>query len=275
MADDGAEPYTDNPELSFFGLRVPAPSRHTDTLTAALSVTAWTAVGGAAIGSFMAQVPATMLTREDKSRTLPGKILRRAAVLACKVNPMWDFRIHGAMPNYVPGKTVVVSNHVSNSDPFLICHLPWEMKWLGKESLFKVPVVGWAMAMAGDVPVKRGESGSAKEAMRLCREHLDRGMPVMIFPEGTRSRSGELLPFKDGAFRLAIEAGADVLPLAVAGTRTALPKHSWRFGFSRGLVTVGEPISTTGMSKADVKDLKARARGQIEAMVAELAPLAG
>ena len=77
-----------------------------------------------------------------------------------------------------------------------------------------------------------------------------------------------LFPFDRGVVRYA-------LPLAVAGTRTALPKHSWRFGFSRGLVTVGEPISTTGMSKADVKDLKARARSQIEAMVAELAPLAG
>ncbi len=100
-------------------------------------------------------------------------------------------------------------------------------------------------------------------------------MPVMIFPEGTRSRTGELLPFKDGAFRLAIQNGADVLPVAVAGTRTALPKHSWRFGFSKGLVKVGKPISTTNMKRQDLEPLKQAAREQIEQMCKEIRPLAG
>ena len=93
----------------------------------------------------------------------------------------------------------------------------------------------------------------------------------MIFPEGTRSKEGELLPFKDGAFRLAIESRADILPIAVAGTKTALPKHSWRFGFSKGLVMVGQPISTEGLSLDDVERIKGEARAQIKAMVAELA----
>ena len=94
----------------------------------------------------------------------------------------------------------------------------------------------------------------------------------MIFPEGTRSRTGELLPFRDGAFRLAIEAGAEVLPLAVAGTREALPKHSWRFGRARGVVVVGEPIATDGMTLEDLPTLKAQTRAAIEALYAEIAP---
>src|SRR5262249_24056523 len=81
-------------------------------------------------------------------------------------------------------------------------------------------------------------------AMAACARWLARGMPVMLFPEGTRSKVGQLLPFKDGAFRLAIETGAELLPLAVAGTGTALPKHSWKFGRAQGRVTVGTPIPT-------------------------------
>ena len=236
-----------------------------------LSAWTWSLIVGTVLGGFGVQLPLALATLGDKSRRLPGRFLRDLGVVISKVNPMWDFRIHGDLPDYVPGKTVVVSNHVSNSDAFLIAHLPWEMKWLGKSSLFKIPVFGWLMRFAGDVPVTRGEKDSIKNAMALCRDHLERGMPVMIFPEGTRSKEGELLPFKDGAFRLAIEAQADVLPIAVAGTKTALPKHSWRFGFAKGLVMVGEPISTEGLTLDDLERVKGDARAQIETMMAELA----
>src|SRR4051794_8741671 len=103
------------------------------------------------------------------------------------------------------------------------------MKWLSKASMFTVRVAGWSLGLAGDIPVKRGDQDSAKGAMARCRAWLERGAHVMMFPEGTRSRTNELLPFKDGAFRLAIETGAAVLPIAVSGTRKALPKSSWRF----------------------------------------------
>jgi 1-acyl-sn-glycerol-3-phosphate acyltransferase len=94
---------------------------------------------------------------------------------------------------------------------------------------------------------------------------------VMIFPEGTRSRTPELLPFKDGAFRLAIEAGVPILPLAVSGTGTALPKHGWRFGRSAAEVRVLEPIETTGLTLADLPGLKARVRDRIVRARNELA----
>jgi 1-acyl-sn-glycerol-3-phosphate acyltransferase len=147
------------------------------------------------------------------------------------------------------------------------------MKFLGKQVLFYIPFVGWLMWLAGDVPVKRGKKNSIVEAMEVCKGHLYRGMPVMFFPEGTRSQSGELLPFKSGAFRLAIETGADILPIAVAGTRDALPKHSWKFGFARGLVRVGQPISTQGLGLDDVDALKEQARSSVAAMYEEIAPL--
>ena len=190
--------------------------------------------------------------------------------MAARLNPFWRFGVLGPLPSTPPRRTVVVGNHESNADPFLVSFLPWEMKWLGKASLFRIPVAGWMMWMAGDVPVRRGDSDSAKEAMAACSRWLARGMPVMLFPEGTRSRDGQLLPFKDGAFRLAIETGADLLPVAVAGTGTALPKHSWKFGRAEGRVTVGTPISTAGLTLADVEALKARVRAEIESLRARL-----
>ncbi len=123
--------------------------------------------------------------------------------------------------------------------------------------------MGWLMHLAGDVPVKRGSGTSAIEAIARCREILSQRVSVMIFPEGTRSPTAELLPFKDGAFRLAIDAGVPILPLALHGTGNALPKHDWRFGRSTAVVEVLEPVETTGLTPADVPALKDKVRIRI------------
>jgi 1-acyl-sn-glycerol-3-phosphate acyltransferase len=240
-------------------------------MNALLSIWAWVEIALVALGGFVVQsVLWTLCLPFDPGRRVAGRAFRLVGVVAARLNPFWRFRVVGPA-RVPPGRTVVVSNHESNADPFLISFLPWEMKWLGKASLFRIPVAGWMMWMAGDVPVHRGESDSAKEAMAACARWLARGMPVMLFPEGTRSKDGQLLPFKDGAFRLAIDTGAEILPLAVSGTGTALPKHSWRFGRAEGRVTVGTPIATTGLTLADVESLKARVRAEIETLRARLA----
>lgn len=206
----------------------------------------------------------------DRRRYVVGRFFRLMGVFIVKLNPLWRFSVRKPLPPYRPRRTVVVSNHVSNSDIFLISHLPWEMKWLAKASLFPIPLLGWLMWLAGDVPVHRGERDSAKAAMARLRQYLDLGMAVMIFPEGTRSRTSELLPFREGAFRLAIEAGADVLPIAITGTREALEKRSWRLGPSRGVVAVGTPIATGPGGIEDPAALSNAARAQIVALSAEL-----
>jgi 1-acyl-sn-glycerol-3-phosphate acyltransferase len=245
-------------------------------MNALLSIWMWLEVALVALVGFCIQCVLALLTWPfDRRRLVAGRWFRLMGVVSAKLSPFWRFGVHGPVPRRLPPRTVVVSNHESNADAFLISHLPWEMKWLGKASLFKVPVIGWSMWLAGDIPVTRGNQSSARDAMARCVRWLERGVPVMIFPEGTRSKTEDLLPFKDGAFRLAIEAGADVLPLAVSGTRRALPKHSWRFAISRGLVTVGTPISTKGMTLADVERLKAMAREQILTLRDSLVPLTG
>ena len=243
-------------------------------MTAVLSLWAWLEIGLVTFVGFFVQAAIWLVTWPfDRRRLVAGRTFRLVGVVAAKLNPFWRFGIAGPASRPVR-KTVVVSNHESNADPFLVSFLPWEMKWLGKASAFRIPVVGWMMRMAGDISVERGDSDSAKAAMAVCADWLARGVPVMLFPEGTRSKDGQLLPFKDGAFRLAIDTGADVLPVAIAGTREALPKHSWRFGRSEGRVTVGPPISTAGMTLADVESLKARARAEIERLRARLAAAA-
>ena len=131
----------------------------------------------------------------------------------------------------------------------------------------------WWSRVAGDIPVERGDKNSARNAMARCAAYLKRGMPVMIFPEGTRSLTEEMGPFKDGAFQLAITTGADILPLAVHGTASALPVHDWRFGRARARVAIGDPISTAGMSLEDIPHLKQLVREEIEALRARLRPL--
>ena len=199
----------------------------------------------------------------DSGRYIPGLIFRKIAVAMASMNPLWRFRYSGALPQDPRRPYVVVSNHESFSDILLISHLPWEMKWLSKAELFRIPILGWMMWLVGDIPVKRGFGPSAVEAMARCRKVLESRVSVMIFPEGTRSKTAELLPFKDGAFRLAIEAGVPILPLAVSGTSTALRKHDWRFGKSVAEVWVLPPIETTGLQLADVPALKNRVRTMI------------
>ena len=202
----------------------------------------------------------------DRRRLLAGRTLRLVGKTAAKTSPVWRFRVTTDIGRYRPQKTVCVSNHCSFTDIFLISHLPWEMKWLAKRSLFKMPFVGWSMWLVGDVGIDRRSPRAAKAALDECRRWLERNVPVMIFPEGTRSPTDELLPFKDGAFRLAIEAGADVLPMAVHGTRQAWAKHGWKPTPARGTLAVGEAISTRGMTGADVERLKATVRERILAL---------
>ncbi len=201
----------------------------------------------------------------DRGRYVTGFWFRRVGLAMTAANPFWSFRCSGERVKDPRRPYVVVANHESFADIILISRLPWEMKWLSKVELLRIPVLGWMMWMAGDVPVQRRSRTSGAEALAICRQRLARRVSVMIFPEGTRSATGELLPFKDGAFRLAIETGVPILPLAVAGTGSALPKHDWRFNRSVAEVRVLPPVETAGLTLDDLADLKRRVRETIQA----------
>lgn len=201
----------------------------------------------------------------DKQRYWVGLFFRKIAVVMATLNPLWRFRTSGTFPQNRRGPFIAVSNHESFVDILLISHLPWEMKWLSKIEIMRIPVLGWDMVLAGDVPVERGTAKSAVKAMQRCTAILEGGGSVIIFPEGTRSETDDMLPFKDGAFRLAIDTQVPILPLVVHGTGTALPKHGWRFGRSNAEVRVLPLIETTGLKRSDIKSLSDRVRAVIEA----------
>ena len=199
----------------------------------------------------------------DPGRYAAGRMFRLIAVATVKLNPLWKFDFGGALVRDPRRPYVAVSNHESYADIFLISHLPWEMKWMSKETMFKIPCMGWMMRMAGDIRVVRGERSSAIQALAAARDRIKKRVSVMIFPEGTRSRGDGMLPFKDGAFRVAIETGTPILPLVVAGTRRAMAKGSFRFQKARARVTVLEPIETIGLTVDDIAALRDKVRALI------------
>lgn len=199
----------------------------------------------------------------DRGRYAAGRAFRQVAVAHVALNPLWHFRTSGVRITDPRRPYVVVSNHESYADIFLISLLPWEMKWLSKDAIFRIPFMGWMMRMAGDIHLVRGDRESGAAAIAAMHDRLRKHVSVMIFPEGTRSRTGELLPFKDGAFRLAVEAGVPILPLVVAGTRRAMAKGTFRFRRTRAEVRVLPPVETTGLTAADVPALRERVRSLI------------
>jgi 1-acyl-sn-glycerol-3-phosphate acyltransferase len=200
----------------------------------------------------------------DPGRYAAGRWFRRAAMAAVAINPLWKFRTSGYRVTDPRRPYVVVANHESYADIFLISHLPWEMKWLSKAEIMRLPLMGWLMRMAGDIPVHRGNARSRSEALDGVRDRLRKGVSVMIMPEGTRSPNEEMLPFRDGAFRVAIEMGLPVLPIAVAGTRNAMAKGSLRFNRTVAEARVLPPLETAHLTEADVAMLRDTVRAQID-----------
>ncbi len=251
---------------------MPAPSLFRSTVVrSVVSVWAWIALGLVVV-IFLPIVAITRLVTApfDPGRYHAGLMFRKLAVAHQKLNPLWTFSVTGTIPTDPRRPYVVVANHESFVDILLISHLPFEMKWMSKSEFFKIPLVGWMMQLAGDIKLERGSKRSAAKALIDSRDRLDKKVSVMVFPEGTRSQTGELGDFKDGAFRIAIQAGVPILPLAVIGTRDALIKHDWRFGRSNAEVRVLDPIPTDGLTKADVPALRDRARDVIAAALVEM-----
>lgn len=205
----------------------------------------------------------------DPTRKHTGRAIRAVGRAMFGSVPAWQVELRGAMPERLPARVVCVSNHASNVDPFVLIHLPWEMKFLAKSALFAIPFVGWGMKIAGDISLVRGSAKGARAALARAKFYVERGMPVLFFPEGTRSRDGQLLPFKDGAFRLAVECQAAILPIAVSGTAGLLTKGDWRPARARAQIAVGEPLPTVGLTLADVPTLRDSCRAAIERLLAQ------
>jgi 1-acyl-sn-glycerol-3-phosphate acyltransferase len=156
----------------------------------------------------------------DRDRIAAGWLLRRFGSALARIFPFWHVRVEGTLPD---GPFVLAPNHRSWLDIFVLSRLPREMKWVTKAEIFDVPWSGWLFRMSADIPVRRGDSDSGSDALAKARTYLEHGVPVVFFPEGTRSRDGKLRPFKNGAFDTAARTGVPVVPVAITGTDEGMP----------------------------------------------------
>ena len=142
-------------------------------------------------------------------------------------NPLWRVRVDGR-DRIRPDRTyVMVANHQSFLDVLVLYRLFTHFKWVSKAEMFRLPCIGWNMALNDYVRLRRGSPESIAQMMAACERHLANGSSIMIFPEGTRSPDGRLHAFKHGAFTLAQQARVPILPIVMDGTAHALPKHGF------------------------------------------------
>jgi 1-acyl-sn-glycerol-3-phosphate acyltransferase len=163
---------------------------------------------------------------------------------------------------------VYCANHTSNIDAPLLFHLLHpRLHMLYKAEFGRMPILGRAAPLGGFVAVERQNPEQSQRAVDEAAASVAAGNSFMVFPEGTRSRTGDLLPFKKGGFIMAIKAQAPLVPVAIAGGRAAMTKGSRLIRPVSVRISIGEPIETSGMTLDDRDRLSARARGQIEGML--------
>jgi 1-acyl-sn-glycerol-3-phosphate acyltransferase len=164
---------------------------------------------------------------------------------------------------------VFASNHLSYMDtPVILTHIPADFRFMAKDGLFKIPLLGTHLGQAGHIPVPRHDPRAAVKTMALAADSIrTRNISLLIFPEGGRSADGVLQPFKDGAAYIAIKAGVPVVPLGISGTREILAMHSATFHRGRVTLRIGEPILTTGLTLHDRKSVTETARERVMGML--------
>ena len=165
---------------------------------------------------------------------------------------------------------VFMCNHQSALDIYTLqAFLPYSFKWIAKRQLFKIPFIGWAMGRTGYISIDREKPREALKAMEEAAQKIRNGMNIVIFPEGTRSVDGTLLPFKKGGFTLALRAMVPIVPIGIYGTSRLQPKGSF-IPKEKGVIYIhiGEPIILEGMDRSAKTRVMDDVRVEIERLTA-------
>jgi 1-acyl-sn-glycerol-3-phosphate acyltransferase len=169
------------------------------------------------------------------------------------------------------GSYVFVSNHLSYMDtPVILANIPVQFRFLAKSGLFQIPLLGTHLARAGHIPVPRDDARAAVKTMTIAAHAIrERGISLLVFPEGGRSHTGELASFKEGAAYIAIRAGASLVPIALQGTRAVLPFGSGHVRSGPVTMRIGDPIPTDGARLQDRGRITEELRDRIVSMLDE------
>ena len=162
------------------------------------------------------------------------------------------------------GTYIFMSNHQSNFDiPVLQAYLSPHFKWLAKAELFNIPVLGHAMKRAGHLSIDRSDRAAAIRSLAAAAKTISRGVSVLIFPEGTRSRDGNIQPFKKGGFFLAVDSGIPVVPVIIHGTWKIMTRDRLFISPGNVILEVAKPIETSGYTRDTKDDLMEKVRSVI------------
>ena len=156
---------------------------------------------------------------------------------------------------------VMMANHQSDFDILItLAFVPGQFRWIAKKELFTIPVFGQAMRSAGYIEIDRQNHEKAMQSLDLAALRIRQGKSVMTFPEGTRSRSGEIKAFKQGTFYLAIQSGAPIIPISIVGSGEIMPKRSLRIKPGRIKLVIDKPIDTKNYTLETRQELIHRVR---------------
>lgn len=168
---------------------------------------------------------------------------------------------------------IYMSNHQSYFDIFaLLAHLPVSFKFIMKQELMKIPILGPTMRRAGYIGITREDPRSAIKSMNAAAEKIKNGVSVVIFPEGTRSVDGRLQSFKRGGFNLALKSGCDIVPVAICNSCRIVPKGSLKINKGAFEMRIGRPIPVKGYRRKEVAALMERVRSDMESQMEKCAP---
>lgn len=164
---------------------------------------------------------------------------------------------------------VYAANHTSYMDtPVIFAALPFQFRILAKKELWPIAFIGWYLQRSGQIAVDTATARGTLTSLAAGVRALQGGMPLFVFPEGSRTLDGSLQPFMSGAAYLAIRAQVPLLPVALVGVYDLLPMHTHWFYPGELTLIAGDPIDTTGMTTRQTDELNARLRAAIEAMLA-------
>ncbi|HEV7667010.1 MAG TPA: lysophospholipid acyltransferase family protein [Thermoanaerobaculia bacterium] len=173
------------------------------------------------------------------------------------------------------GNYVLLANHQSMFDiPVLLSTVPGQVRMMAKRSLFRLPFFGWGLSAAGFVPVDRDDGSKARQAFAAASAHLSVGTSILLFPEGTRSRTGEMRDLQRGGFLLAIRHGLRIVPVGIRGTRQIQPRGRWEIRPGPVEIRFGEPIDPAAYGVRRMNTLIAEVERRIAALAGLSTPIA-
>lgn len=202
----------------------------------------------------------------DHRRRLNNRWMIFQGIVLTKMNPFWKVIVEGREKIDHKQAYIIVANHQSMLDIVVFNMLYHRLRWVSKIEIFKVPLVGWEMRMVKYIALERGNKHSVVRMMDECVSTLRDGISIVIFPEGTRSLTGEIGKFKTGAFQLAVKTDKPVLPVLIDGTGDILPKHGMIFRNHRVVrLKVLDPITPGQFRTGDPEELAARVQSEMAA----------